>query len=330
MGNDKDQSTYRQTSRATNTEELEGMYKNLGYDFKINEVAYEDTIDIAFRATPLDSIRIIRSTYTPSVYVMDKEDTDQGFQIFHKGTGVSIVDGTEIPLSQDYATFHSGHQRMKRHETQPGDTTFIMWDEKNLLRFVSNQLGHEVTTPVKFAPRFDFDTPMGQQLRNMLDYFEKDVIPMADDLNMPMVKASMADLFFAMILSAQDHNYRDLLLTPQSPALPTHVKRARDYMNENAHRSMTMGDLVAITGVSGSSLHAGFRSYLNISPMAYLKSLRLDHVHRELSAGEPGASIGTIARKWGFTHLGRFASDYASRFSETPSQTMRGMQARFW
>lgn len=314
-------STYRQFSKASNPEDLERMYNDLGYDFKINEVDYDQQINIAFRATPLDTIRIVRSTYTPSTYVMDKEDTDQGFQIFHKGTGVSVVNGTEIPLSEDYATFHNGHQRMERTETSEGDTTFIMWDEADLLQFVSNQLGRDVTTPVQFASRFDFSSPLGAQMRNLLNYFEQDVIPMADEINMPMVKTNMANTFFSLILTAQDNNYRDLLLTPQSPAIPVHVKRARDYMNEHAHLPITMDNLVNISGASGSSLHSGFRQYLDISPMAYLKGLRLDHVHNEIQSAPPEINLSTIARKWGFTHMGRFAKDYATRFGYPPSQT---------
>lgn len=316
-----EQSTYRQTSRSTNAEELEAMYHDLGYDFTINEVAYRDPIDISFRATPLGAIRIVRSTFTPSHYVMDKEDRDQIFQIFHKGDGVSIVDGTEIPLSKEYATFHSGHQRMERFETCPGDTTFITWDERDLLTFVSNHLGRDVSTPVAFAKRFDFRSPLGKQMRQVLEYFERDVIPVADDLNMPLVKTSMANLFFSMILSAQDSNYRDVLMTPQSPALPAHVKRVRDYLNENAHLPIDMAGLVAISGVSGSSLHAGFRRYLDTSPMAYLKCLRLDRVRHQLTAAT-GESVSTIARKWGFTHMGRFAREYATRFGELPSETV--------
>ena len=320
----KEQVTYHQTSSATNAEDLEKMYQDLGYDFKINEVDYDDTINIKFRATPLDSIRVIRSTYTPSVYVMDKEDADQGFQIFHNGSGVSVVDGTEIPLSRDHATFHHGHQQMKRVELDPGDTTFIMWDEAELLKFVGHHLGREVTTPVKFGRRFDFDRPMGSQLKGLLDYFERDVVPMADELNMPLVRANLANLFFATILSAQDNNYRDKLLTPQSPALPTHIKRARDYLDDNPHLPVTMSELVAICGVSGSSLHAGFRKYLDTSPMAYLKNRRLDGAHADLKMGDPDLTVSSIAQKWGFTHMGRFSRDFTIRFGGPPSETKRG------
>ncbi len=321
--NGSNPSTYHQMSRATNTEDLELMYRDLGYDFKINDVAYEDEINITFRATPLDSIRFIRSTFTPSEYVMDKEDTDQGFQVFHQGSGLSTIDGTDIPLTRDHGTFHSGHQRMKRIETAPGDTTFVTWDEADLLRFVSDHLGHEVTTPIKFSTRFDFSSPMGDQLRGLLNYFETCVVPTADQLNMPLVQSALANAFFGTILSAQDNTYRDQLMGRHSPALPRHVKRARDFLDANANLPVTMRDLIAICNVSGSSLHAGFRHYLNISPMAYLKQRRLDHVRQDLSGSDTSVTVSEVARKWGFTHLGLFARDYAERFGELPSQTKR-------
>ena len=36
-----------------------------------------------------------------------------------------------------------------------------------------------------------------------------------------------------------------------------------------------------------------------------------------------GQSIADIAFKWGFTHMGRLATDYRNRFGELPSQTLR-------
>jgi len=145
-----------------------------------------------------------------------------------------------------------------------------------------------------------------------------------DDLNMELVKNNLANLFFSTLLCSQGNNYRDQLMTPQSPALPAHVKRARDYMSENAHLPLSMADLVAVSGVAGNTLYAGFRRYLDISPMAYLKNLRLNNVRQELHNAELGVSIGVVARKWGFTHLGRFAHDYATQFGEKPSKTLHG------
>jgi hypothetical protein len=51
--------------------------------------------------------------------------------------------------------------------------------------------------------------------------------------------------------------------------------------------------------------------------------MRLEQVHAELSQSVTGASIGGIARRYGFTHPGRFAVADRRRFGESPSETAR-------
>jgi transcriptional regulator GlxA family with amidase domain len=58
--------------------------------------------------------------------------------------------------------------------------------------------------------------------------------------------------------------------------------------------------------------------------MMYLRRLRLHHVHAELAANSPNSlTVTTVAGRWGFVHLGRFASQYRQLFGETPSETLR-------
>ncbi|MGN6407903.1 MAG: helix-turn-helix domain-containing protein, partial [Curtobacterium sp.] len=49
-----------------------------------------------------------------------------------------------------------------------------------------------------------------------------------------------------------------------------------------------------------------------------------DRVRAELLAAEPGTiTVGAVARRWGFAHLGRFSGAYRQRFDEHPSHTLR-------
>ncbi|MCU1409258.1 MAG: AraC family transcriptional regulator, partial [Microbacteriaceae bacterium] len=55
----------------------------------------------------------------------------------------------------------------------------------------------------------------------------------------------------------------------------------------------------------------------------YLRDFRLEQVHKELLAAEPGAvTVTEVAARWGFVHLGRFAAAYRQRFAERPSDTI--------
>jgi AraC family transcriptional regulator, ethanolamine operon transcriptional activator len=46
-------------------------------------------------------------------------------------------------------------------------------------------------------------------------------------------------------------------------------------------------------------------------------------IRRELLDGAEDDDVTRVAARWGFTHLGRFASSYQKIFGEKPSHTLR-------
>jgi transcriptional regulator GlxA family with amidase domain len=57
--------------------------------------------------------------------------------------------------------------------------------------------------------------------------------------------------------------------------------------------------------------------------MVAVRRTRLERVRLDLLTAGPGDSVTDIAMRWGFFHLGRFSSIYASHFGELPSATRR-------
>ena len=104
---------------------------------------------------------------------------------------------------------------------------------------------------------------------------------------------------------------------------PSFVKRIEHYIEEHAHEPISVGDLAEYAGVSTRSLFSAFRRFRNISPMHYLKEVRLRRVHDELQQAQPSSgTVTAVAFRWGFSHLGHFTTDYKRRFGETPSETL--------
>jgi len=129
-----------------------------------------------------------------------------------------------------------------------------------------------------------------------------------------------------LLLAAVPHNYSDLFDTlPSSPA-PYYVRRVEDYIREHARDPISLEEMIAVSGVSARSLHAGFRRFRDTTPMVYLKNHRLELAHRQLkTAADSGLSVTEIALACGFTHLSKFARDYLDRFGERPSETLKRM-----
>ena len=104
------------------------------------------------------------------------------------------------------------------------------------------------------------------------------------------------------------------------------VRKARDYMQAHVDEPVSVPALCEATSASRRNLQYAFGEALGMSPVAYLRVMRLNCVRRDLLR-EPGLSIGEVAARWGFWHLPRFAGDYRSFFGELPSATLTAARA---
>jgi AraC-like DNA-binding protein len=113
-----------------------------------------------------------------------------------------------------------------------------------------------------------------------------------------------------------------------SGALSSHrvalARRARDYLEANCDRPFSLRELSGTVGCSERVLQYVFRDIYGMGPQAWFQLMRLDEANRELRARELGqVRVTDVALRWGFTHLGRFSTEYRRRFGEPPSQTLR-------
>ena len=100
------------------------------------------------------------------------------------------------------------------------------------------------------------------------------------------------------------------------------VREARHYMSQHADVAISVPDLCEAIHVSRRTLQYSFQDVLQMSPVAYLRALRLNGMRRDLRHGGP-ESVGDRAARWGFWHLSHFAADYRHMFGELPSATLQ-------
>jgi AraC-like DNA-binding protein len=84
-----------------------------------------------------------------------------------------------------------------------------------------------------------------------------------------------------------------------------------------------MGELCAAVGVPERSLNMCCGDFLGMSPTRYMRLRRLNLVHVALkNASHASSQVSQIAKRYGFSELGRFAAYYRTVFGETPSTTL--------
>ncbi len=102
------------------------------------------------------------------------------------------------------------------------------------------------------------------------------------------------------------------------------VERAREYIRAKLSEPLRLSDLCSHARIQARSLEYGFREIVGLSPIAYVKRLRLNAVRKTLShRSPPERSITEIAMDQGFWHLSQFAVDYRKLFGEAPSVTRK-------
>ncbi|WP_175716708.1 helix-turn-helix domain-containing protein [Burkholderia anthina] len=85
----------------------------------------------------------------------------------------------------------------------------------------------------------------------------------------------------------------------------------------------TVIDLCDHLRISRRTLQYSFQNVVGTTPMAYLRTIRLNAVRRFLMTTPETIRIGDAAAQFGFYHFGRFSAYYQQHFHELPSQTPR-------
>ncbi|MDN4613805.1 AraC family transcriptional regulator [Leifsonia sp. F6_8S_P_1B] len=186
-------------------------------------------------------------------------------------------------------------------------------------------LGRESVRPLEYTRELDLTGPGGRMMLQALLTIDEASAMQSGPLAHPLARLRLEQTLIQSLLFAQPHNHSDALLAPAPDPGTRPVSRAVDLLRADPAHPWTVVELAARVSVSARSLQQGFRRSLDTTPMAYLRTVRLEHVREELSRAEPGTdSVTEAATRWGFIHLGRFAAAYRRAFGEHPSQTLRG------
>jgi AraC-like DNA-binding protein len=135
----------------------------------------------------------------------------------------------------------------------------------------------------------------------------------------PAVSAQMEDEVLGSILDASE------MVDGPEPAKPWRelALRAEAHLRDTLAEAPQLPEICRAVRASPRSLHASFKAIFNTSPKAYQIALRLDAVRHDLLRATAGTTVTSVAMKWGFFQLGRFAGDYRRMFGEGPRDTLK-------
>lgn len=212
-----------------------------------------------------------------------------------------------------------GHTRLARWEADASQLC-IKFDRAAVESELAGLLGRTVTRPIRFDLRFPLYHDGGRGWRSLLTtlLLHSRMPAMPGRLN-PVV-AHIERSLLTSLLVTQRHSYSAELFGDGLATSNRDVKRVVELIESEPETAYTVGDLARVAGVSSRSLQSAFQRDLGVSPMAYLRQVRLERVREDLLLGR--GLVSEVAFHWGFTNLGRFATQYRARYGEQPSETI--------
>ncbi|WP_394209602.1 AraC family transcriptional regulator N-terminal domain-containing protein [Enterovibrio calviensis] len=90
------------------------------------------------------------------------------------------------------------------------------------------------------------------------------------------------------------------------------------YLEQNFERNLDIEEIASVAGMSSSTLHEHFRKVTSVSPIQYVKSLRL---HKARSMLSSGFQVAEVCYGVGYSSPSQFSREFKRYFGFTPSES---------
>ncbi|MDF1749249.1 MAG: AraC family transcriptional regulator [Alphaproteobacteria bacterium] len=295
------------------------------HDFELNGKGAE--LGARFAIAQCGDVNLVHVTFgNVDIRVKSEEENTDEVLIYVVTSGSGTVQHGAKDMQ---ATISKGFIRdtaMPVDASQKDLSTFMIpISKKKLKDHVNSLMGTEPDLmDISFNQEIDILTPGGAIVRNTIFYLAEALDGPLRGLNNPILNAQLEDMLLTQILTLLPNSYQDVLNGhPISTVVPYNIKRAREYIHAHADKKVGLAEIVAAAGCSYRAVQRGFLDAYGVSPMAYLRTVRLRRIRAMLLAGPGEGSISEIAQKMGFCHAGRFSQAYCREFGELPSETLR-------
>jgi AraC-like DNA-binding protein len=206
-----------------------------------------------------------------------------------------------------------------------GGRTIALRIDRNVLEdALTDAVGRQILSQIEFKPTILTSAGAGRSWMQMLLMLNHELSRADTALTQPLIAQPFLDTFIHTLLLAAEHPYREMLAADTRQVGPRSIRTAVQIIEAETHLPLTVSALAARSHVSARALQQGFQRHMRMSPMTYLRQVRLRRAHQDLLESDPSVeTVASIALRWGFSNHGRFAAMHAERYGEPPAMTLR-------
>lgn len=259
--------------------------------------------EVAIHPGKLDNIVLVQSVLTGHEHV--------------------ISDQLLLSCNPGHATVFNYHRHSFFNHFPGTDKLLVRIDRTLLETMLQRQLGRSIKQDIYFQPQLPMDTFAGQNWLQTLGWAYSQLS--SKSLHSSHLQSLIGEVLASSLLEFHESNHSQALRdSAEKKVVPAVVRMIEEFMEEHAQEPLTISQIARHAGVTARTVQLSFQRFRGLSPMQFLKEIRLRRVRVELETPQHAhVQVSSTALKWGFTHLGRFSSDYKQRFGESPSMTIK-------
>jgi AraC-like DNA-binding protein len=130
------------------------------------------------------------------------------------------------------------------------------------------------------------------------------------------------EILWRLLCSKQGHRLRQIGL---ADSRLSQIGRAMRRMRENYREALPIEDLARLSAMSVTSFHRHFRAVALMSPLQYLKQIRLQEARARLLARAD--DVATVGQAVGYDSASQFSREYKRAYGSPPGQDARLLRA---
>lgn len=232
------------------------------------------------------------------------------------GRHVVKIDGSrfDVPAGHAYVILKPGSLDVEIDASTSG--TAVAFSRRWCAGFASYGSSDPGAALSSFEPVVRFDEGGVDALRHMVD-----LLTVGRGRHLFAESSPGGSVFKDAILTTFMSSWPRQAVQDELFLYPGSLKRALTWINQHLAQEFGIEEVADVAGTSVRTLQMYFRQYLRTPPRVYVTQLRLEKVRQDLLLARTTDKVSDIAARWGFSHMGHFASVYRDTYGETPSAT---------
>ncbi|MEJ8856953.1 AraC family transcriptional regulator [Variovorax robiniae] len=292
--------------------------------FKEHDLSWgKGKVDAALFGAHVGSLSFFVLQYGAAVHIEPGQlDGFVLFQVPLAGSAAIRVDGRPVAASPSTGAVISPSLGLELDWHEGCRQLLVKIPRERVENTCRNLLDDELRRPIEFDPELHLDNDTGRSWQHQLaSHFCS--LHMPSQALAPQLLPVQEEALIHHLLLRQGSNYSVRLSQSQRAAAPRQVRAAQHFIHAHLYETLTLETVAKASGASVRGLCLAFQKHLQQSPMAYVRTARLERARQDLLSAPPGAQVTDIALRWGFNHVGRFSTAYRKRYGESPLQTLR-------